>query len=311
MTIAAPLPGLSWIAVDWGTSSVRAWALDQDGTVLAGNASQEGMGGLSPTDYEPALLRLVEAWLPANPTSPVHVVICGMAGANQGWQEAPYRQIPCPPVTAGNLTSVPVRDKRVAVSIVPGICQIDPADVMRGEETQLGGLIASKGLVDATVCLPGTHSKWVRLEKGAIVELKTVMTGELFSIIANQSILRHSVGSDGQDPEAFEGAMREMLQNPVMLTSALFSIRANGLLQNVDASTARSRLSGLLIGAELAATKAHWTGKQVHLIGAGPLVDAYAVALGAAGSTPIREDAEQLTLAGLKQVHASMQEVTT
>lgn len=305
----APLAGLDWIAVDWGTSALRAWAMDGEGSVLAKAQSQDGMGRLSPEGYEPALQALIQDWLPAETASLVPVIICGMAGAKQGWKEAAYRQTPCPPVAGGALTIVPVEDPRLAVSIVPGLCQMDPPDVMRGEETQLAGLCAQLGAAEATVCLPGTHSKWVRLEKGEVAGFSTFMTGELFSVIASHSILRHSVGSDGDDTDAFTKAVCEMLVNPAGLTGVLFGIRASGLLVGMDAAAARSRLSGLLIGAELAATRHQWVGQKVHLIGAGPLVGSYATALEIAGAQSVREDVDALTLAGLSQVRAKMKEV--
>lgn len=300
--------GLDWIAVDWGTSTLRIWALGRDDTVLASAVSQEGMGSLAPGDYEPVLVSHIQNWLPETTTSPVPVIVCGMAGAKQGWKEASYRQMPCSAVSSGDLTHVSTGDPRLAVSIVPGVCQMEPADVMRGEETQLAGLAARLGSFDATVCLPGTHSKWACLENGRIAGFRTFMTGELFSIIASHSILRHSIASEGENIIAFSSAVEEMLADPASLTGALFEIRASGLLGGMDGFAARSRLSGLLIGAELAAMRSQWNGRSVHLVGAGDLVDAYAMSLEAAGARPVREEVEALTLAGLRQVRAAMLE---
>ena len=140
---------LHWIAADWGTSSLRLWAMGRDGAVLARAASQDGMGGLSPERYEPILLSLAGHWLPASPAQPVPVMICGMAGARQGWKEAAYRAVPCTPVSGGGMAAVATADTRIAVSIVPGLSQAIPADVMRGEETQLAGLVAQLGNTDA------------------------------------------------------------------------------------------------------------------------------------------------------------------
>lgn len=300
------IAGLDWIAVDWGTSALRVWAIGRDGDVLTRASSQEGMGTLAPDGYEPALLRLVGDWLPERPDRPLPVVVCGMAGARQGWAEAAYRTVPCTPVAGGGATSVATRDPRLAVVIVPGLCQTDPPDVMRGEEVQLAGLIARLGTVDATACMPGTHSKWAQIEGGRIAAFTTVMTGELFALLATHSVLRHSVGVAGESRDAFLGGVADMLSNPGRLTASLFSIRAASLLTSTAPEASRSRLSGLLIGAELAAMRERWEGRRVHLIGSGSLAAAYAVALEGIGGAPIVEDAEALTLAGLRLARQAM-----
>lgn len=291
--------GPDWIAVDWGTSSLRVWAIGRDGSVLARRSSQRGMDSLTRDGYEGALSRLIDDFLPADIASPVPVIVCGMAGAKTGWAEAGYRQAPCEPLAMDGMIGVQTRDRRIAVRILPGLRQNAPADVMRGEETQLAGLVSRIGTQRAIACLPGTHSKWVRLDGGQVEAFTTFMTGELFALLATHSILRHSVAEREEDRTAFQRAVREILREPQMLTAALFSIRASSLLEGFDGAAARSRLSGLLIGAELAATRPLWQGNSVHLVGADGLADAYAMALEAAGGRSVREDAEQMTLAGL------------
>jgi 2-dehydro-3-deoxygalactonokinase len=294
-----------WIAVDWGTSALRIWAIGREGSVVAKAASDDGMGKLRPDEFEPALLSLIGHWLPTDGRT-MSVTVCGMAGARQGWVEAAYRQTPCAPVASGHLTPVRTGDRRIAVNIIPGLSQDDPPDVMRGEETQLAGLVARLGLAEATVCMPGTHSKWVRVERGQVADFTTFMTGEAFSLFASQSVLRHSLDAEGEDRDAFLSGVADMLQEPERLTAALFGIRAGGLLRNTGAAVARSRLSGLLIGVELAAARSRWEGKVVHLVGARPLSQAYAAALEHAGARPVIEDAEALTLAGLAAAHAGI-----
>jgi 2-dehydro-3-deoxygalactonokinase len=308
MAVSGPIAELDWIAVDWGTSTLRVWAIDKDGAVLAKASSDEGMRSLMPHDYEPTLLRIAGDWIGDAREEPVCVIVCGMAGAEQGWTEAAYRTVPCAPLAGGRMTPVRTCDARLSVSIVPGLCQADPADVMRGEETQLAGLLARVPGDDVTVCMPGTHSKWVRIEAGCVTEFKTVMTGELFSVIASHTILRHSVASREGSAEVFLGAVRDMLDRPDELTAALFSIRASDILDGTCPEDACSRLSGLLIGAELAATRTKWEEGQIHLVGAGQLAAAYATALESAGARPIVEDAETLTLAGLVQACAMMRD---
>jgi 2-dehydro-3-deoxygalactonokinase len=308
VTEQTPIAGLDWIAVDWGTSSLRVWAVARDGSVLDTRASQDGMGKLDRDEYEDALLRLIGDFLPPASASPVHIIVCGMAGARGGWREAGYRAVPCEPLAAGDMTRVETRDRRIAVHILPGLSQAAPADVIRGEETQLAGLVSRIGDADATACLPGTHSKWVRLKAGKVVSFRTFMTGELFAILAANSILRLSVAADGEDPAMFLSATREMLDGPQDLTAALFSIRASSVLEGLGETAARSRLSGLLVGAELAATFALWRDNPVHLVGSDDIADRYADAIEDAGGAVIREDAERLTLSGLSGARSLIRE---
>ncbi|MGB0497122.1 MAG: 2-dehydro-3-deoxygalactonokinase, partial [Rubricella sp.] len=146
-----------WIAVDWGTSSLRAWAMDGD-RVLDERRTDEGAGGLDPTGFERVLIGLIERWLGPQPVS---VIACGMVGSRQGWAEAPYRKVPCEPLDG--LMAVAGTDQRIRLSIVPGLSQEKPADVIRGEETQIAGFLSHHPDFDGVLCLPGTHTKWVRI----------------------------------------------------------------------------------------------------------------------------------------------------
>jgi len=293
-----------WIAVDWGTSHLRAFAMGPGGEVLARARSGDGMGGLLRDDFEPALLRLIEPWLGAGV---VPVLACGMVGAKQGWHEAPYVTTPCKPGEAAPITPT-TRDPRLALHILPGVRQNRPADVMRGEETQVAGVIAEQPQFDGVLCLPGTHSKWIHISAAEIVSFQTAMTGEMFALLSGQSVLRHSVSGDALDHDAFDSAISETLSRPERLAQALFGIRAQSLLHGQSAAQARGRLSGLLIGAELAATRPYWLGQQVLVGGAVDLVALYARALAAQGVPVQTRDAEFLTLAGLCLAWKSLSE---
>ncbi|MEL7345488.1 MAG: 2-dehydro-3-deoxygalactonokinase, partial [Pseudomonadota bacterium] len=129
--------GPSWIAIDWGTSNVRAWAIGPSGAVLAQATSKDGVGKMAGRDYEDALMALIAPWLG---DAPMDVVICGMAGARNGWIEAPYRAVPCG-TPIGETIPVATRDQRVTARIIPGLKQASPADVMRGEDTQIAGFL--------------------------------------------------------------------------------------------------------------------------------------------------------------------------
>ncbi|GAB1480900.1 2-dehydro-3-deoxygalactonokinase [Paracoccaceae bacterium] len=289
-----------WIAVDWGTSNLRAWAMGAEG-VLAEAVSDEGMGGLAREAFEPALRRLIGPWLQAGA---VPVVACGMVGARQGWFEAPYRAVPCAPVATGE--NVPVPQAELAVQIVPGLMQAKPADVMRGEETQIAGALALHPGFDGVFCLPGTHSKWAQVSAGEVVSFQTYMTGEMFALLSKQSVLRHGMTGAGWDEAAFDQGVEEGLQRPERLAALLFRLRAEGLVAGLGADAARARLSGLLIGCELAAARPYWLGARVMLIGEAGLCGLYARALAQQGLTAARLEARDCTIAGLARAAGRM-----
>ncbi|MGJ5621569.1 2-dehydro-3-deoxygalactonokinase [Sulfitobacter sp. MF3-043] len=281
-----------WIAVDWGTSNLRVWAMQGD-VVLARTGSDAGMGGLTRDGFGPALAALTDDWdLPSN----VPVVACGMVGSRQGWVEAPYRSVPCTPL-GDRMIKVPGVAKDIR--IIPGLKQETPADVMRGEETQIAGFLALNPNWDGVICLPGTHAKWVQISAGEVVSFQTFMTGELFALISTGSVLRHSVKSDGWDADAFVEAVSDTLSRPEKLAARLFSIRAEDLLNATPAPVSRARMSGALIGAELAAARPYWLGQQVAIIGADATARHYVEALAAQGVPATLADAERMTLAGL------------
>ncbi|AXY43730.1 2-dehydro-3-deoxygalactonokinase [Halomonas sp. JS92-SW72] len=316
---------LCWIGVDWGSSHLRAWALDARGQVLARGGSERGMLSLTPDEYESALLNVIGDWLPD--TSRRDVLVCGMAGARQGWREAAYLPVPTRlDALARSAVSPPCQDPRLRVRLLPGLCQTAPGhfDVMRGEETQLAGLIADDPDTSGFVCLPGTHAKWARLERGAMTRFTTFLTGELYALLARQSVLRHSV-AHGQsaelldDPgchEAFVAAVRESLASPGDFSAHLFGLRAADLLDdNLPAGEGRAahlaaRLSGLVIGLELAGTRLPDPGVTpvgpVTLIGDAALCERYALALEAVGHTSRCLDGERAVLDGLALAHRAL-----
>ena len=287
------MSGPAWIAVDWGTSYLRAWLMDAQDKVIERRQSDAGMAKLARGAFAGALEDLVGPF-----DGPV--VACGMVGSRQGWAEAPYATAPCKPPSAASSTSVG------RVRILPGIKQTKPADVMRGEETQIAGYLDKNPDFDGVICLPGTHTKWVHISAGEIVSFRTSMTGELFALLADKSVLRHSVGT-GWDQSAFTEAVSETLSRPEGLAAALFNIRASGLLTEPKPDTARARLSGLLIGAELAAMRPYWLGQNVTLVGAADLSAAYAAALKVQGVTAQIANGDDMTLQGLVAAKSAME----
>ena len=168
-----------WLAADWGTSYLRVWVLDGEGKVIERFKSDCGMARISSDQFESEFLRLVQSYL--SDDAPTKVICCGMAGSQQGWFEAPYLEVPCNPPSAEHVRRVQTADPRIHVYIMPGVKQISPADVMRGEETQIKGFLTLNKDFDGIICLPGTHTKWVHVSADEMVSFRTFMTGEIFS----------------------------------------------------------------------------------------------------------------------------------
>lgn len=299
-----------WIAADWGTTQLRLWAMTGEGIALAEARLPRGMGSLVPTDYEDVLAAAIADWRAKDQVIPV--LVCGMAGARSGWREAPYLEAPCSlSDIAGRAIQVPT-EGALDVRILPGVSLARDGrfDVMRGEETQLLGLIDAEPTFAGIACLPGTHAKWARLADGRLLTFTTFMTGEVFSLLAERSVLRHTVGGseDGWDEAAFAQGVEQGLAAPERLTASLFTLRAEGLVAGTAAPVLRARLSGLLIGVEIAAATAEIdAGAPVAVIGSGRLGALYARALAIAGLPAQAHSGEALARAGLVAARRSLQ----
>lgn len=295
----------AWIALDWGTSNLRAYAIDDAGNVVNTRKSPKGMGVLAPGQFETALIELIEPWLQSNKTIPV--LACGMIGAKQGWCEAPYQKVPYPITTPVDLTIVETSDRRIKVGIIPGLSQTDPADVMRGEETQIAGLLAKKPGFEGIVCLPGTHSKWVEINSGKVDRFQTFMTGEVYSLISQQSVLRFSLGDKiGEfDEDCFLETIVSSMNDPFTIAGNFFKIRADSLLHSLKPRQAKSKLSGLLIANELVSSRSYWTGNTVDIVATPEVSRLYQKAFEVIGVTICSMNVEEATLAGMKLVAAT------
>lgn len=311
---------LAWVAVDWGSSNLRAWGMDQQGNVIAQSSSDKGMLSLKPDEYEAELLHLISPWLPAS--SRVEVMVCGMAGARQGWQEAAYLPVPTPLGQLSQGAVMPtLTGSQLRVYLLPGLSQTRSDsrhfDVMRGEETQLAGLVADTPEFSGLVCLPGTHSKWATLDSGAITQFTTYLTGELYQLLATQSVLKHSIGSDALNDSAcraaFIDAVSEVNAAPETFSSRLFGLRAQDLLDSelpvgkTRGAVLAARLSGLAIGLELSgACQSRPSDEPITLIGNQALCQRYTMALNAIGYQTHYLDGDTAVLAGLKLAHQAL-----
>jgi len=291
----------AYAAVDWGTSSLRLWLVDRAGGVLGERRSHEGMMAAGKLGFPTVLQSHLEA-VGAAPELPV--IVCGMAGARQGWVEAGYVDTPAPLVSIlKNAVVVPGQDRDIR--ILPGIAQRDrnAPDVMRGEETQLLGALGGDATGDTVVCMPGTHSKWVRTNGTTVERFATFMTGELFDVVSRDTILSHAVADADrtEDIGAFKSAVAAAIEKPAFAANLLFQVRSGQLLFGGTPSSAREKISGTLIGLELAAGLAGDAPKAgITLVASGRLQMLYQLAFDTI-SVPVRsigaEDAVRRGLA--------------
>lgn len=189
------------IGINWGSTNFRAYRIDADGSVSATIEQPRGIAGLERSQMQALLEEVATAWPHAS-----RIYASGMIGSNIGWSDAGYVDCPASPdAIAGRLHEVHIGAH--AVAIVPGLAcrRGDGApDIMRGEETELLGMVAL-GTIPATglVALPGTHSKWVRLEQGVVVEFMTAMSGEIFDRLTAAGLLASVVDGPAEDGAAF------------------------------------------------------------------------------------------------------------
>jgi 2-dehydro-3-deoxygalactonokinase len=297
----------AYVAVDWGTSSFRLWLVDRKGDILGERRSDEGMMAAAKLGFAFVLQSHLDAVGAAND---LPVVICGMAGARQGWVEAGYIETPA---RLGSIleqaVSVPGRSRDIR--ILPGIAQRDrnAPDVMRGEETQLLGSLGLDATAEAVVCMPGTHSKWARVSGGTVERFATFMTGELFSVVSRETILSHAVAGadDAEDIEPFKSAVLAAFEAPAFSANLLFQVRSSQLLFGGKPSSARERISGTLIGTELAAGLAENASRTgITLVASGRLKRLYQLAFETLSVSVRSIDAEDAVRRGLAMAAAAI-----
>jgi len=271
------------LALDWGTSALRGALLDAGGQVLAERAFARGILTVPAGGFAEVFETLFGDWMRAPGSL---CLISGMAGSRQGWLEAPY--CACPARFADLAARLAwVESGRIA--IVPGLSvDVDGVpDVMRGEETQVFGALALLGLASARLVLPGTHSKWVRVQDGQVTGFSTWMTGELYALLRQHSILARLMpaledgGEPAHDAAAFAQGVDAALRGPSLLHTA-FSARTLALFERLAPPALPSYLSGLVIGEELKAQQLA-RGESLVLMGAQGLTARYAQALALMG----------------------------
>ena len=266
------------IALDWGSTRLRAFLLGTDGDVLETRQSNDGASTLSGADaFGQALAALVSDWRAEQPA--LKLLACGMVGSQHGWREAAY--VACPAAAAALAAQALRLDD--TISIVPGLVD-DTAqpDVMRGEETQIVGALAlhPELAADACLVLPGTHSKWARVRDGHVTGFATHMTGELYALLRQHSVLARLMPADGSSPSSPDAFIKgvDAAREDGGLGHQLFAVRTLGLFKQLAPEQLPDYLSGLLIGHEIASELKGAT-QRLALIGDPALCGRYAQAL--------------------------------
>lgn len=269
------------IVVDWGSSNFRAYRFAADGTIESSHQADAGILTVRDGAFEAVLEREIGGWL----SKDVRIVLSGMITSRNGWVETPY--VPTPATLEALADNALSRQTRggIALKFLPGVAVTGAnPDVMRGEEIQVFGAI--EPAESATVVLPGTHSKWTRVQDGVITGFRTFLTGEVFALLKTHSIVGRLIppGERAFDEDAFlEGVARARSDDSISLLNDVFMARAGALLGAFTAETIADRLSGMLIAHEIKAGLSLHAGGRLLLVGEPALTARYAVALKAFG----------------------------
>jgi 2-dehydro-3-deoxygalactonokinase len=294
----------AFLACDWGTTNLRAWLVDETGSVLRDRDFPLGVSRLGPGQ---AAARFASEVRPAMRAEGLPALMCGMIGSNLGWTVVPYRDCPA---DLGTLAAgvAEVGNEGPFVRIVPGLrCEgiAGAPDVMRGEETQILGWVAAKSertVGRRVLCHPGTHAKWALVEDGRLTRFVTAMTGELFAVLGRHSVLKSEAPPNHDS--AFDAGV-DAAGDGGALSSRLFTARSRVVAGGEDAVTTPSYLSGLLIGAEIAAVPRLLgvEGEPVEVLGDPALCAWYCRALARRGVAAAVHDGEAAALSGLRALH--------
>lgn len=288
-----------FIAVDWGTTNRRAYLVNRDGSVL--DEMEDSLGVLSvPEGGFPGSIDDITRRLGNRP-----LLLAGMIGSTRGWRETDY--VSCP----AGIDDLAAQLEWVVpgtTAIVPGLSFIhgDDGDVMRGEEVQVFGLLRGPdGKGQASICHPGTHTKWISTRDGAIDHFRTVMTGELFSLLREHSILAPLLQAEPAADRAFFDGVSDGFADGD-LSAQLFGIRAKVLLSLLDEQDASSYASGLLIGCDIKAGLPGMSGRDIIVLGRPSLTALYAAALEHCGMQAREADGASAFVAGMVAIRESL-----
>jgi len=236
---------IDWIAIDWGTTNFRAWII-KNNKILKEINRPHGIKNIPNKNFEDILNKNIK--IPKKNNRKIKIISCGMIGSKQGWLDTGYEKNLN--LTKNNLVKVKTKNKNIDFYIVKGLSQKQPYDVIRGEETQILGYLESDKKFSGFICLPGTHSKWIKITKGKLINFKTYMTGELFEIISRNSILKHSINDKKINLKIFKNSVLLSQKKYFNLFEYLFEFRSRSLLTKKKYYP-KSELLAYLIGNEI------------------------------------------------------------
>lgn len=265
------------LIVDWGTSNFRAFRFGENGGIAETRQAPRGILTVEAGGFEAVLIAEIGDWIDGQ----TEILLSGMITSRNGWLETPYIEAPAGMADLRNRAVTARLTQGTPLLFLPGVCTRHPTpDVMRGEEIQVFGSIGPDE--DATLVLPGTHSKWVRAKGGTLTDFRTFMTGEIFATLSAHTILGRLMPQEAGpfDEGAFVAGVRQAQTGGAGLLHDLFTTRSGVLLSQLAPESAADRLSGLLIGAEIAGGIAlGWADRPILLVGDAGLCARYRLAL--------------------------------
>lgn len=302
----------NWIAVDWGSTNFRAYLVDADGKTLESREARDGvlsLGQTGCTNFGAVFDRHCGDWLEE---SRPQIFIAGMISSNLGWQEVDY--VPCPACPDDIAAGIyPLRHRDITVNIIPGLSTIGPSgahDVLRGEEVQIVGALSQLSGDDRPLlCLPGTHSKWVKpvdndthqdSKYGCIDTFSSFLTGEMYGMLSSNSSLASLIDVESHlDEKAFYQGL-DHAHRKGNLSHLIFTVRSQAIRENTDRESSASYLSGILIGQEiLGAMQLYQQPQKVCLLGSEKLSHLYQLALSRSGIDNFSLNAAEVFVSGM------------
>ena len=291
------------IAIDWGSSSFRAYMIDDEGCLIERIENDQGVFTHTDTNFETTLMNACGKWLKDQPQTPI--VMAGMIGSRSGWIETNY--IKCPVNRDGisrHLTKVP-NSLDLNIQIISGVSGLSPStapDVMRGEEVQIFGALKLANLEDAIVCLPGTHSKWASVTNRYIKQFSTFFTGEIFALLKEQSSIGAILENDPIDEETFCKGLDYSRQSGGFLHH-IFSARAQLLTNSWQKGPLSSYLSGIVVGHEFSGADQLYPGQRnLLVVGNDRLQQLYQLAATTFGYQVTNIDADLAVIEGIRAI---------
>ena len=282
----------AFLAIDWGTTNRRVYAIDADGGVVATERDDHGVLAIAPDAFAAELDGIRQRF------GDKPVLCAGMVGSVRGWVEVSYLRCPADlDALAHGLHWVEPR-----IAIVPGLSIVDGGrgDVMRGEEVQLlGSVPAGLAPADALLCQPGTHCKWARMADGRVDRFRTTMTGEMFALLRGHSLLADFLRGEVADGPAFREGVAAAAD--ATLLTRLFGVRADSLLGLRSREDSAAFVSGLLIGSDVR-EQALGPGQAVHVLADPALGGLYAAAIALAGGRAVSVDSQAAFVAGITAI---------